>query len=316
MKTRTISFCLGLTITTVISSLPAKAASINFDDLQLIPVRPINSNNFLSFSGEPDENQGQTAFFNLDPSAPDSGHLEISKNSPPGNIAPYYATGRQSSPEQSNANRSGTLDGVTGFTNFFQYLNGNSINFHEIGFGYGQKNDRAFTETWNLGDDLLGQDWLASPDSTIEERIYQANPDAVESFLVINNTKKFINFGYSPLYAIFDQGATQSITDNTDIFLTQALMVQKVADLDPLTDGLANAFLLDVNLHGGKVQLVVEDSAVEDPTPIFDPDTGYVIVNFPLPLTLRTVQVPEPSAIGGLFLVGTLGTLFNKRRQN
>lgn len=312
MKTPTLSFCLGLTITTLISSLPAKAASINFDDLQLIRVQPINSNNFLSFSGRPNDNQGLTAFFNSDPNAPDSGHLEISKNSPPGNIAPYYTTGRQSSPEQSGSSRSGTLNGVTGLTNFFEYLNDNNINFNQIGFGYGQKSDRAFTETWNLGDDLLGQDWLASVDSTIEERIYQADPDAVELFLVRDNTK-FVNFSYSHFYSVFDKGSTQSITDDTDIFLTQALTVQKVAGLDSLTDGLANAFLQDVNSHGGKVQFVVEDSGVEV-NPIFDPNTGYVIFNLPLPLTVRVTEVPEPSPVVGLFLVGTIGALFNKRR--
>jgi len=315
MKTRTISFCLGLTITTVISSLPAKAASINFDNLQLIPVRPIDSDNVLSFYGEPEDNQGQTAFLNFDPTAPDFGHREISKNSPPDQFAPYYTVGRQSSPEQSGATRATSLNGGTGFMNFFSYVNTNSIDLSRIGFGYGQKSDQAFTETWNLGDDLLGQDWLASPDSRIEERIYQANPNSVESFLVLDDMQ-FINFDYSPLYVVFDKGETVAFQDDAEIVVTEAVNAQKVSGLDPLLDGLAESFVQDVKLQGGKVQIFSEDSGVPDPVPVIDPSTGFALFNLRLPLSIRAVQVPEPSAISGLFLVGTLGTLLNKRRQN
>ena len=315
MKTRTLPFCIGLTITTVISSLPAKAASFNFDDLQLIPVRPIDSDNFLSFNGEPEDNQGQTAFLNPDPTAPDFGHREISKNSPPDQFAPYYTVGRQSSPEQSGATRATSLNGGMGFMNFFNYINTNSIDLSRIGFGYGQKSDRAFTETWNLRDDLLGQDWLASPDSTIEERIYQANPNSVESFLVLDDMQ-FITFDYTPLYVVLDKGETVAFQDDAEIVLTEAVKAQKVSGLDPLLNGLAESFVQDVKLQGGKVQIVSEDSGVSEPVPAIDPSTNFALFNLRLPLSIRAVQVPEPSAIGGLFLVGTLATLFNKRRQN
>ena len=317
MKIRTLSFCLGLTMTTMVSSLPAQAASINLDELQLIPVRPIDSDHFLFFDGDPNNNEGQSPFLNFDPTAPDHGHAEISKNSTPGNVAPYYTTGRQSAPEQSGANRSATLEGTTGFTNFFNYLNNNNINFSEIGFGYGQKIDRDFTETWNLGDDLLGQDWLGSPDSTLEERIYQADPDAVESFLILGDTK-FISFDYSPIYAILDKGETTQFDDDEDLFFTKRSRANKVEGLDPFIEGLADAFLEDVNLHGGGVQVVIEDSGVEDPVPTFVPgNPNYVQFNIRLPLTIRAVaQVPEPSTVMSLFLVGTFGALFNKRRQN
>lgn len=317
MKNQTISFYLGLTLTTAMSALPAKAAVFNFDEFQLIPVRPISSNHVLSFNGKPEDNQGQTAFLNSDPNAPDFGHREISKNSPPNQFAPYYAVGRQSSPEPTGATRATSLNGGMGFTNFFSYLNTNGIDLSSIGFGYGQKPGRDFTETWNLGDDLLGEDWLASPNSTIEERIYQAEPDAVQSFLVFNNIP-FVNLDYSPLYVVFDKGETTSFQDDSEIVLTEAVKVQKISGLDPLINGLAETFLQDVNLNGGKVQLFSQDTGVADPVPIFDPNTGFLIINLRLPLTLSAVavQVPESSTVVGLFMVGTLGALFTKRRKN
>lgn len=311
MKNNAFSLLLGLTVTTAFNSLPVKAASIDFDQLQLINTRPIESNYFLSFFGDQNDNQGQTAFFNSDPNAPDSGHVEISKNSPPGNIAPYYAIGRESSPLSIDSTRSTSLINTTGFDNFLNYLNDNSIHFNRIGFGYGPKSGNTFTETWNLGDDLLGQDWLASPDSTIEERIYQADPNAVESFLVLDDIK-FINFDYSPFYVVFDKGETESFIDDTEVFWTNPMEVEKYSGLDPLTDGLANALLGDVNQSGNRIQLILEDSGVEDPLPIFDPNTGYVFVNIRLPLELRAVSVPEPASVLGLFLVTLLGSSLKK----
>ncbi|MEL7038068.1 MAG: PEP-CTERM sorting domain-containing protein [Cyanobacteria bacterium J06592_8] len=299
---RAYSTSIIVTFATAITTglpLSAQAATFDFNQLELITTRPTTSDTFLSFSGT------QTSFFNPDPTAPDSGHFEISLNSP-GNIAPYYATGLQSSPLATGETRSASLDSSTNFTNLSNYLIDNNIDFGNIGFGYGQKADRDFTETWSLGDDLLGQDWLASPDSTIEERIYQADPDAVESFLTFGDTK-FISFSYSPLYAVFDQGETLGIEDNTDVFFTEAVTAQKAGDLDDLIDGLANAFLQDVNENGGGVQVFIEDSAVLDAVPVFDPNTGFVVVDFPLPLNLQAVSVPEPSSIISLLTIGSLG---------
>lgn len=316
MKFNTLSLCLSLGLS-IISSLPASAASIDPDNLQLIPVTELDFDFALSFSGEPENNQGQTAIFNSDPTAPDFGHAEISQNSPPNQFAPYYTTGRQSSPEQSGATRATTLDGGMGFTNFFNYLNTNSLDSADIGFGYGQKDELPFTETWNLGDDILGQDYLASTDSTLEERIYQANPDNVESFLVFDDTK-FINFGYSPFYVAFDKGETIAFSDDSEIVLTEVIGAQKTSGLNPFLDGLAEAFLLDVELQGGGLQIFSEDTGIAEPVPIFDPSTGYATVNLPLPLSIRAVNVsvPEPSAIFSLFLVGILSNLLRKRPQN
>ncbi|MDJ0572529.1 MAG: hypothetical protein QNJ53_26305 [Pleurocapsa sp. MO_192.B19] len=259
---------------------------IDLEQLELIPTSPIQSDIFLSFEGEVENNLGQTAFFNPNLDAPDSGHIEISLNSP-GNIAPYYATGRQSSPLVEDATRSATLDSNQNLTNFSDYLTDNNINTAEIGFSFGQRSDRDFTETWNAGEDLLGQDWLASPDSTIEERIYQADPDAVQTSLVLWDTP-IINFDYSPLYAVFDYGETTVTEDDTEVFFTEAISAQKVDGLDPLADGLADAFLED--LSDREIQLVGEDRALEDLVPNIDPDTGFVVLDIPLPISIRIID--------------------------
>lgn len=259
---------------------------IDLEQLELIPTSPIQSDIFLSFEGDINDNQGQTAFFNPNPDAPDSGHIEISLNSN-GGIAPYYATGRQSSPLAVDETRAATLDTNQNLTNFSDYLTYNNIDTAEIGFSFGQRSDRDFTETWNAGEDLLGQDWLASPDSNIEERIYQADPDAVQTSLLLWDTP-IINFDYSPLYAVFDFGETTSTEDDNDLFFTEAISAQKVDGLDPLSDGLADAFLED--LSNREIQIVAEDSATDAFIPEFDPNTGFVVANIPLPVSIRIID--------------------------
>jgi len=265
--------------------------NIDLEQLELIPTDPIESDTFLSFEGDINDNQGQTAFFNPNPDAPDSGHTEISLNSN-GGIAPYYATGRQSSPLAMDATRAATLDSNQNLTNFSDYLQDNNIDTTKIGFSFGQKSDRAFTETYNAGDDLLGQDYLASPDSNIEERIYQADPNAVETSLLFGDTK-IITFDYSPLYAVFDFGETTSTTDDNDLFFTEAISAQKVDGLDPVSDGLADAFLED--LANKKIQIVAEDSATDAFVPEVDPDTGFVVANIPLPVSIRIIDDANPN---------------------
>ncbi|MEO1672613.1 MAG: hypothetical protein AAFR77_17865, partial [Cyanobacteria bacterium J06631_2] len=185
---------------------------IDVEQLELIPTTPIESDSFLLFEGDPNDNQGFSGFLNPNPGTPDSGHLEISLNAP-GFPAPYYVTGRESNPLAEDETRSATLDSNQNFTGFSDYLTYNNIDIAEIGFSLGQKSDRDFTETWNAGEDLLGQDWLASPDSTIEERILQAEPDAVEASLLLGDTP-IINFEYSPLYAVLDYGETLGTEDD------------------------------------------------------------------------------------------------------
>ncbi|NEP53583.1 MAG: hypothetical protein F6K65_34195, partial [Moorea sp. SIO3C2] len=234
MRKSHISLVLALTATAAVSTpLAAQAATFDYSRVENITARPIDSDHVLNFFGDPSDNQGFTGFSNLDFTAPDRGHLEISKNAP-GNPAAYYTTGRPRSPEEpaTGATRSTSLNDVTGFSNFFSYLNDNSISLSTIGLSYGQKSDRDFTDTWNLGEDKLGQDWFASPDSNLEERIYRANPDDVEIFISYEDTK-IINFGYSDFYTIFDYGDSLGVTDDFDAILTDPFTADIVEGLDP-----------------------------------------------------------------------------------
>jgi len=306
-----VSLVIGLTATAAVwTPLPAEAATFDYSRVENIDARPIDSDHVLNFFGDPSENEGFTAFFNLDFTAPDVGHIEISKNAP-GNIAPYYTTGRQASPEEpdSGSTRSASLNHVTGFSNFFSYLSDNSISLSTIGLGYGQKSDRDFRATWNLGEDKQGQDWFASPDSNLEERIYRANPDDVEIFISYEDTK-ILNFGYTDFYNILDYGDSVDNTDDFDIILTDPFTAEIVEGLDPFSAGLAQAFLVDIAEAGGGVQVVFEEAGVEDAPLMFG--NGFGVLSFPFPFTLRGVAiatVPEPSSVIGIFMLGALGAL-------
>ena len=304
----------------VLSASAASAASIDFGLLDNIPVRPVESEDTLFFLGEPSKGQGYSVYYNPDLTAPDSGHFEISLNAP-GFIAPYYATGRPTSPEEPsvNATRSTSLIDSKGFSGFSNYLSGNMIDFSSVGFSFGQKPDRGFDKTWNLGDDVLGQDWFASPDSPIEERIYRASPDDVEIFLVYED-RKFIDFSYTPFYTAFDYGSTTSFLDDIETVISEPLTISIVEDLQPFERGLAEAFVSDVESGGGFVQFVFEDFQVE---PVdFSSGNGFNVINLPFPHTLRAISasdslrsVPEPSSvIGVLALAGTaLGVTCRKK---
>ncbi|WP_309731243.1 PEP-CTERM sorting domain-containing protein [Chamaesiphon sp. OTE_75_metabat_556] len=311
---------LASTSLAIVFSVPVQAASFNYNDLQLIQSRPLTFTNSLNFFGDPNSNQGYVAFLNVvDPTALDAGHAEISLNDLPGNIAPYYASGRNGSPLVSNtATRAATLNGINGFSNFSNYVTTNSISISDLGYGFGAKSNQDFRQTWNLGADVLGQNWLGSTTSNVEERIYAANPNAVERFMNFGTTK-ILQFGYSDEYAIFSFGATTSTNDDFDILFSNPVAVTKEAGLSPLLDGLADAFLADVNPNGGgRIQFVSEDPGAPTSSGSFqDP---YFIANVRFPLSIRVVSesaataVPEPSGIGGLLLLGTFG-LLNKLKK-
>jgi hypothetical protein len=318
MRTHRLSIFLGLTATAAVCApLPVQAASFNFNSLQNIPSRPIESNDKLNFFGDPFENQGYTAFFSINPAVPDCSYREISLNSP-GNIAPCYTTGRPRSPEEpaSGATRSATLNNVTGFSNFFSYLTSNNIPLSSIGFSYGQRSDRDFTDTWSLGAGIRGQDWFASENSTLEERFYRANPDDVEIFISYG-TSQIVNIGYSPIYTVFEYGPTPLTDDDFEAGFTDPVTASKVAGLDPLAAGLADAFLQDVANAGGNVQLLIADSGVEDVN--FTTGNGYGVIRLPFPVSLRavpSVAVPEPCSALGLLMFGALGAVSHLKKQN
>ena len=307
---------LGLTSALSLFTVNAvEAAVFDFDSIQNIKTRPIESDTFLSFFGAPDEGQGYTAFFNLDPAAFDVGHLETSRNSP-GNIAPYYTTGRNASPEEPavSATRSATLIGNRGFSLFDDYIAKRNIALRDIGIGYGQREGVDFTKTWNLGDDIQGQDWFGGPETTLEERIYQADPDDVEIFLTLGD-QKIVNFGYSPLYSFLEYGDTPLADDDSEAAYFEPTLASKYAGLTAFESGLADAFLADVGSAGGHVQIVYRDAQVEDVG--FATGNGYGVLRLPFPVDLRAVDarsVPEPSSIFGMVLLVGVGSRVRRKQ--
>lgn len=325
MRTYQLSTLLGLTTSIALSaSPPVQAANLNFDynQLQFISSRPIESNSFLGLNGLPSQNQGFTPFYNPDPSALDHGHKEIGLNSrrdfPVFNNAPYYGTGRQGSPEEpaTNAIRMTSLISTNSFPTFSNYLTNNGIPLSDIGFVFGQKSDRYFSKTWNLGTDTFGKNWYADPNTPLEERIYQANPDDVEIALY-SGTTKLLDFGYSDFYSVVDYGSTTSFDDDFESSFTDPLAVKEVSGLDPLRKGLAEAFLNDVTAAGGGVQVVNENFGELDIN--FASGNGYDILLLPYPMQIRAVAlktVPESSFSWGIFMFGVLVAVSRLKKQH
>jgi hypothetical protein len=288
MPDSSLSLFLGLTATAVVlTPITVEAATFDYGRVNNISARPIESNNVLFLFGDQSQNEGYTAFSNEDPNALDAGHVGLGGALPGGNVA-YYTAGRQASPDLSGGTRSASLENITGFSNFFNYIDTNNISLSSIGFGYGQKSDLEFNKTWNLGEDKLGQDWFVSPDSTIAENIYRADPDDVEIFLSYGDTK-IINFGYSDFYNISVNDSGPTFVDNLNIILSDPVSAFKVAGLAPLASGLADAFLQDVAAAGGSVQFVSED-ALELSDVSFFLNQGYEINAVSFPLELRSVS--------------------------
>lgn len=317
MRIHLLSTIIGLTTVSVGISLPVQAATFNYDQLKNISSRPIDSENSLTFAGEPFQNQGYTVFSNLDPTAPDAGH-QVSINVLNGvGRAPYYVTGRQGSPEvpPSGATRATTATEIAGFSTFSSYLKNNAISLESFGFGFGQKSDRDFTKTWNLGDDIQGKDWFGSPDSNIEEKIYRANPDDVEIFLSFG-TQKIVTFGYSDIYGAINYGSTTSVSDDSDVAFTDPMTATKVTGLDPIADALANAFLQDVAAGGGKVQLVHEEYQPDETNFIIGNGFGGINLRFGASIrVVSTTTIPEPSLALGFLMFGALNVISCIKKQ-
>ena len=308
----TISLFLGLAATAVVlTPVSVQAATYDYSRVENLSVRPTESNNVLYFLGEQLQNEGFVVFANEDPNASDAGHERIGLNAV--DTANYYVAGRQASPEQTGATRDTSLVNIIGVPNFFNYLNSNNIPLSNIGVGFSPKNVQEFTKTWNLGEDKRGQDWFARPDSAVEEYIYRANPDDVEIFLSYGTTK-IVDFGYSDIYFISDNEGGANLVGNWNIVLTDPIPAFKVAGLDSLASGLANAFLLDVAAGGGSVQFVAEDQP--EPSDFsFSSAKGYRITNVSFPTDLRIVSsksVPETSSGLGLLMFGALVAVSRK----
>ena len=312
-------FSFGMTVAaTVLIPTTNHAATFPYDQVTLFSTRPIDSNDVLSFFGDLSNNEGYTLVNNVDPNAPDSGHMSIAQNALPG-FSDYYTMGREASPDPNTVGeRSATLEDITGFSNFFNYIQTNNINFNDIGFGYGQKAGLEFTRSLNLGEDQLGQDWFATPDSPIEQRIYRTNPDDYTIFVSLENNP-IVTLGYSPTYFAVDNGETPDFIDNFNVFLSDPTPAFKVDGLNGLESGLADAFLEDVNAVGGLVQFVSEDILKPDQVQVSFVEIAsetYNITYVGFPITLRAVSsVPEPSSSLGLILLAGGGIAFGLQRK-
>ncbi len=328
MSKRYLSLLLGITAigtATLGSSEPVSAATMScetgdlfdFDSIQYIETRPINSNNCLRLFGnreganDPDP-QGVVGYR--------VGHEELSLNAPPPpfNRAPYYVAGMDFSPENvPGARRAASLlDEITGFTNFANFLTDNEIDPDRIGFSFGPV-DGDFNKSWNLGEDINGQNYFSSPNSSLEERIYAANPDEVSSFLLLDDTK-IINFGYSDIYSFLEYGDSTESEDDLDAILSDPFDASKVEGLSGDFDGLANAFLADLGTD--QIQLVSEDAGVTPDFVFTNPELGILnpVVSIRFPAQLRIVSVPEPSitfSLLGLSFLAVGSGLGNQNRS-
>ena len=299
------SIGLGLIAVTSTIFVPVTTIGATFDysKLQLISTRPVQSNYVLRFFGDQAQNEGFLAFANADYSAPDAGHTggrELNAGT-----TSYYTAGRETNLIPSGATRSASLNGITGFSNFLNYLNTNNIAIDNLGISYGPIFGKDITTTWNLGNDEFGKDWFFTQEGAveIEELIYRANPDDVEIFLSLGNTK-IVSFGYSPNYLINTNELEGNIVFSRNILLLDPVRAFKESGLDSLESGLADAFLEDVNAAGGWVQLF-SDGVVNPATDVdFTIDNGYRVLTVSFPLELRAVGVPEPSSLWGLSLLG------------
>ncbi|MGK7963098.1 PEP-CTERM sorting domain-containing protein [Crocosphaera sp.] len=323
MSHRYLSVLFGLTATataTITPSLPASAMSMacesgelfDYSTVQFINTRPIHSNNCLRLFGNRTDSsvQGFVGY--------GAGHIETSLNSP-GNNAPYYAAGIDFSPENlvnpTGATRSATLlDNITGFSNFANFLTANSIDVGRVGFSFGP-NDGIFTNSWNLGDDINGQNYFSSTDSSLEERIYSANPDEVDSFLLLDETK-IVSFGYSDIYSFLEYGESTSPDDDSEAIISDPFSVSKVSGLSGEFDGLADAFVADVGK--GLVQLVSEDEGDVLESVFVDGSIGALnpVLSIQFPVQLRIVSVPEPTVTFGLFSLGLMAAGSHLKKKN
>ena len=316
MNKSQIARFLGLTSIASILLAPIEVSAANFnfdyDKIQNFSTRPIESDDVLTFFGDIANNEGYITSYNLDPTSPDAGHLPISINGL--GFAGYYTTGLQGSPLANDANRTASLESTEGFSTFLRYLDSNNIPLSEIGFSYGQKEGLDFRHSWNLGEDKLGQDWFASPDSPVEERIYRANPDEVEMSILLGDTK-IVSLDYSDVFFVADNGDSPDFVDNFNVILLDPVPVSKITGLSPLYSGAADAFLTDVSNAGGRVQFVSEDPNLFAE---FTESDGFAINNINLPFTLSAVAptasapIPEYHSALALFLLAGGSIFYHK----
>ena len=225
---------------------------------------PNDSGTSISFDGNLAQGYGVSGYMNEAEGNADSGHLleNIVLNAPiiPDGLgsrnltAHYYISGREAGPFANAATDTAFASGLNNMNNTGIYVNDQALNLGLLTFRFGPNNGQPNTSSWNLGGDQLNVDWSGNLGSSVEERIYKANPANVFSGLFFDGTK-IVDFGYSDIYEILDYGGTQLGNDDSIIAYSDPVAASKEAGLNVLQNGLADAILADTIVAGGKIQL-------------------------------------------------------------
>lgn len=226
-----------------------------------------------------------------------SGHSLISQGAPPGAVAYYYLEGAEATglstpglvPYSATAQTT-ALNNMAATSQVFTDNPGLSKSLLRLRFGP----TGAQSTTWNLGADINGTNYSASAGSPIEDRIYAADPGAVEAALYYNTTK-LLTFGYSAMYMIINyQPAPDTVQAYSD-----GVSYAAVGGLTGTNHSLAAAIVSDFNAGGGLAQLRFD--SIQNATRL---DAGGVLGAYGLFSFTGTVQaVPEP----GTLLLSVLG---------
>ncbi|MGN6555132.1 MAG: hypothetical protein ACTHLW_15600 [Verrucomicrobiota bacterium] len=179
------------------------------------------------------------------------GHLITSSNAyPAGSIAPYYLTGRERPPQTTSVDATAQASAVAGFSNFTAAVQSLGLVLGDFKFNYGQRGTN-YTQTWNLETDTFDTDYWLSPASTVEERVYRAQPDQVEMLITYQNTP-WIYLSYSPLFWTVDYTSVSALDDVTKCF-SNPMRATPASNLSGAALATAQAFLQDLG-NGGFLQ--------------------------------------------------------------
>jgi hypothetical protein len=308
MTKRPAAFILALSCTALV---PLTHAVLVMPDL---------ADNYLPLSGDVASGYGITGYMRYDVFAPDAGHIVqgMVQNAPfiphPGRpvTANYYLSGRAAGPMPDGGVNDAVAGAPVGMATTSAYVVDNALNIGQLTLRFGATTGNP-EHSWNLGADERFIDWFGEMASPIEQRIYQANPAQVESALYYNGTKILV-FGYSPIYEILDYGPTDAEVDDVIQAYSDPVAAEKVAGLDPLRDGLADALLADIAAGGGLVQLRFDTA--QRITEFFptsaDPDF-LIASQFAFGGVIQVV--PEPSQIGLVVGLLAIGWLIVRRRR-
>lgn len=279
----------------------------------------------LGLIGTPADGFGITGYRNVFLDQPDTGHLVsgVVLNAPDPHPNPlyklyadYYITGIDNSPFTKPSAGVAAARATTPFNlvHLPAYLGSNSLSYGDIHFRFGQATAGDIDSSWNLGGDAIGQDWSGSLASSIEQRIYAADPGSVEASLWFAGVK-IITFGYSSLYEVIDFGATGDPGDDVIRAYSDAVVPFIVAGLSDHALGVAEAFLDDVFAGGGLVRL--DFDTIQPVSYSTNPEAhagkAYIHANYAFSGSISII--PEPAHIGLGAAFAALGLVAAGRRR-